>query len=415
MNVIDFANVSKAYQLGASRTSLREAIAEGTRNLLRRNEQSRNELFWAVKDVSFQVDRGEVIGIIGHNGAGKSTMLKLLSRVTHPTKGHIRTRGRMASLIELGAGFHPDLSGRENIYLNGAILGLKRAEIDSQFDSIVAFANLEKFIDTPVKRYSSGMYVRLAFAVAAHVKADLMLVDEVLSVGDINFQERSLAKMKQLRDDGATIVFISHNIPAVRSFCSRVLMMDHGKLIAQGKPNEMIDMYERVEMANYHRIAQYSTEIEDANGSNNTASGELSGPPRIENFRVFDSLGKPVTSLPFKSEINVGFNFAVPMHIQQPRFRVVFKRITDDLIAVARSHGFEDQYVLHGRGCVEGRFGDIKLAPSNYSVQVYLYEHDGYQVVAASEPYMLQITGWEEDLSDGVFKPEVDWKFELAS
>jgi len=198
MAVIEFEHVSKAYRLGASRTSLREAISQiGHKLFSRSGAQTNNQLFWALNDVSFKVEQGEVLGIIGHNGAGKSTILKLLSKVAYPTSGQIRTQGRMAALIELGAGFHPDLSGRENVYLNGSILGLKRQEIDAQFSSIVEFAGLEKFIDTPVKRYSSGMYVRLAFAVAAHVRADLLLVDEVLSVGDMAFQQRCMAKMNE--------------------------------------------------------------------------------------------------------------------------------------------------------------------------------------------------------------------------
>ena len=246
MPVIEFEQVSKAYRLGTSRTSLREAITQVPRKLFSRNgAQTDDQLFWALNDVSFRVEQGEVLGIIGHNGAGKSTILKLLSKVTFPTSGHIRTKGRMAALIELGAGFHPDLSGRENIYLNGAILGLKKQEIDAQLSNMVEFAGLERFIDTPVKRYSSGMYVRLAFAVAAHVKAELLLIDEVLSVGDMAFQQKCLAKMNELRDSGATIVFISHNMWSVSTFCKRVLLLRAGQIEAEGDPDKVIQVYRR--------------------------------------------------------------------------------------------------------------------------------------------------------------------------
>jgi lipopolysaccharide transport system ATP-binding protein len=248
MAVIEFEHVSKAYRLGASRTSLRETITQIPRKLFSHNgARTDDQLLWALDDVSFRVERGEVLGIIGPNGAGKSTMLKLLSKVTFPTRGHIRTQGRMAALIELGAGFHPDLSGRENVYLNGSILGLTRQEIDTQFSDIVEFAGLERFIDTPVKRYSSGMYVRLAFAVAAHVKADLLLIDEVLSVGDMAFQQRCMEKMNELRDSGTTIVFVSHNLWNVEVFCRRALLLRAGRIVAKGNPAEVIGIYRRQE------------------------------------------------------------------------------------------------------------------------------------------------------------------------
>lgn len=267
MAVIEFEHVSKAYRLGAGRTSLREAIAQVPRKLFSRNGvQTDGQLFWALNDVSFRVEPGEVLGIIGPNGAGKSTILKLLSKVTFPTSGHIQTRGRMAALIELGAGFHPDLTGRENVYLNGTILGLKKQEIDAQFSNMVEFAGLEKFIDTPIKRYSSGMYVRLAFAVAAHVKAELLLVDEVLSVGDMTFQQKSLAKMNELRDNGATIVFISHNLPAVQAFCSRVLLLRSGRIVANGDAGDVIQTYRQLEREKARRAAPRQVGSQRNNG-----------------------------------------------------------------------------------------------------------------------------------------------------
>src|ERR1700761_1851241 len=195
-----------------------------------RNSDMTREEFWALKGLSFEIQRGEVVGVIGRNGAGKSTLLKILSRITEPTTGHIEIEGRVASLLEVGTGFHPELTGRENIYLNGAILGMSRAEIRSKFDEIVAFAETEKFLDTPVKRYSSGMYVRLAFAVAAHLDPEILIVDEVLAVGDAEFQEKCLGRIQQVARNGRTVLFVSHNMSSVTQLCNRVLVMQRGKV-----------------------------------------------------------------------------------------------------------------------------------------------------------------------------------------
>src|SRR5665213_2886471 len=199
--------------------------------------------FWALRDVSFEVKRGEVVGIIGRNGAGKSTLLKILSRITEPTEGRVTLRGRVASLLEVGTGFHPELTGRENIFLNGAILGLSRVEIRKKFDEIVAFAEVEKFLDTPVKRYSSGMYVRLAFAVAAHLEPEILIVDEVLAVGDAGFQKKCLGKMKDVAGHGRTVLFVSHNMAAVKTLCSRALLLHEGCLKHEGAVDEIISAY----------------------------------------------------------------------------------------------------------------------------------------------------------------------------
>ena len=222
--------------------SLREEIFKLPSRLLRRGGQSREE-FWALKDVSFDVYRGEVVGIIGHNGAGKSTLLKLLSRITEPTTGRITLRGRVASLLEVGTGFHPELTGRENIYLNGAILGMSRAEVRRKFDEIVDFAGVEKFLDTPVKRYSSGMYVRLAFAVAVHLEPEILIVDEVLAVGDMDFQKKCLGKMEEVGKKGRTVLLVSHQMSAVRQFCNRGLLLNDGTVEYDSTPSEVISAY----------------------------------------------------------------------------------------------------------------------------------------------------------------------------
>lgn len=203
-----------------------------------------DEYVWALKDISFDVKQGDVVGIIGKNGAGKSTLLKLLSRTTLPTTGSLKIRGRVASLLEVGTGFHPDLTGRENIFLNGAILGMTKAEIRSKFDEIVDFSGVEKYIDTPVKRYSSGMYVRLAFAVAAHLEPEILIVDEVLAVGDAEFQKKCLGKMKDVSGQGRTVLFVSHNLVSVKALCTRGILMKNGGLFAEGHINEIIQLYQ---------------------------------------------------------------------------------------------------------------------------------------------------------------------------
>ena len=234
---------------GKRTDSFREAITSALASPLRRLRQIRGtdetmEEFWALKDVSFDVQPGEVVGIIGRNGAGKSTMLKILSRIVEPTEGEIRLRGRVASLLEVGTGFHPELTGRENIYLNGSILGMKKREIDRKFDEIVDFAEVEKFLDTPVKRYSSGMYVRLAFAVAAHLDPEILIVDEVLAVGDAEFQKKCLGKMKEVTTGtGRTVLFVSHNMAAVRSLCNRAVFIKGGSVFDDGPAAKVAGFY----------------------------------------------------------------------------------------------------------------------------------------------------------------------------
>ncbi len=224
--------------------TLRDTLAEGAKQLWKKSAAPKREEFWALRDVSFEVQPGDKLGIIGRNGAGKTTLLKLLSRITEPSEGRAEIRGRVASLLEVGTGFHPELTGRENIFLNGAILGMRRQEILRKFDEIVTFAEVEKFLDTPVKRYSSGMYVRLAFAVAAHLEPDILLVDEVLSVGDAAFQKKSLGKMEELnKKSGRTVLFVSHNMPALQTLCIDGLFLEKGRVGFQGSVNDAISRY----------------------------------------------------------------------------------------------------------------------------------------------------------------------------
>ena len=237
--------LGKMYRIGERQpySSLRETITSAVRGRLRGGGRTPREAIWALRDVSFEVAPGEVIGIIGRNGAGKSTLLKILARITDPTEGRVEVRGRVGSLLEVGTGFHMELTGRENIYLNGAILGMRRAEIERKFDEIVEFAEVERFIDTPVKHFSTGMYLRLAFAVAAHLETEILLVDEVLAVGDAEFQERCLERIEGFRRQGKTLLVVSHDMGLVRRFCRRALRLDHGRLVADGGVEEVTGAY----------------------------------------------------------------------------------------------------------------------------------------------------------------------------
>lgn len=253
--VISVENLSKKYIIGHQKqeryTALRDVLADGAKRLTHKlihpfyapvNDPTHEE-FWALKDVSFDIQQGDRVGIIGRNGAGKSTLLKILSRITEPTAGMVSIKGRVASLLEVGTGFHPELSGRENIFLNGAILGMNKLEIKSKFDEIVAFAEVEKFLDTPVKRYSSGMYVRLAFAVAAHLEPEILIVDEVLAVGDAQFQKKCMGKIEQVGNEGRTVVLVSHNMNVLNRLCQRAVLLSEGQVVTQGPAKDIIEHY----------------------------------------------------------------------------------------------------------------------------------------------------------------------------
>jgi lipopolysaccharide transport system ATP-binding protein len=247
--IIKVAGLGKQYRIQgpqAAYGTLRESLTGLMRkplDRLRRGKVSERRMFWALRDVNLEIKQGEVVGIIGRNGAGKSTLLKILSRITEPTLGRVELYGRVGSLLEVGTGFHPELTGRENIYLNGAILGMNRAEINSKFDEIVAFAEIDEFLDTPVKRYSSGMHMRLAFAVAAHLEPEILLVDEVLAVGDASFQKKCLGKMTEVAEQGRTVLFVSHNMTAINQLCPRTILLSEGQVARSGRTAEVVPAY----------------------------------------------------------------------------------------------------------------------------------------------------------------------------
>jgi lipopolysaccharide transport system ATP-binding protein len=241
--ILEVRNLSKSYCVGAGVSSLREAFTQIPAQLFSRQRANLSRTFWALRDVNFDVSPGEAVGFIGRNGAGKSTLLKILSRTAEPTTGEVNIYGRTGSLLEIGTGFHPDFTGRENVFLNGVMLGMSRHEVRSKFEEIAAFAAIEEFLDTPVKYYSSGMYVRLAFAVAAHFEPEVLILDEVLAVGDADFQKKCFAKMDQIRRRGSTVILVTHDLPSIKRICERVILFEAGRLLEIGEPERVINSY----------------------------------------------------------------------------------------------------------------------------------------------------------------------------
>jgi lipopolysaccharide transport system ATP-binding protein len=317
------------------------------------------EDFWALRNVSFEVRQGEVIGIIGRNGAGKSTLLKILSRITDPTEGRVRIMGRVASLLEVGTGFHPELTGRENIFLNGAILGMHRAEIKRKFDEIVAFAEVDKFLDTPVKRYSSGMYVRLAFAVAAHLEPEILIVDEVLAVGDAVFQKKCLGKMKAVAEEGRTILFVSHNMEAVRRLCTR------GVWLLQGAVH-MEDGIERV-------VDGYSSVPQQLKAVLSNPDFELT----VFDVRLKNQVGIYCSTFRPGDDLIVEMSYEAKTPIALPHFAIVVQSFKGSCFAANMLLDGHQPEVLHGIGQVACTFKSIPLLPQNYTVQLAIRAKNG--------------------------------------
>lgn len=336
--VISVENLSKTYRLGQIGTGTFSRDLEvwwaklrGKPNpMIRIGEQDHGnrdgEELWALHNVSFTVEQGEVLGIIGRNGAGKSTLLKILSRVTAPTSGRIRVRGRVASLLEVGTGFHPELTGRENIYLNGAILGMTKQEVMRKFDEIVDFAGVEKFIDTPVKRYSSGMYVRLAFAVAAHLEPEILLIDEVLAVGDTAFQQKCLGKMGEVARGGRTIIFVSHNMAAIRNLCSRSILVQSGKMKYSDESSKVIDYY----LNEFHGIERNAIDTSKLKNRSGTGKGQIT---KVELI----SSGKQVQSIGIGEKFIIRLTYDLYQEFKELVFGVEIKTLDDFPLVNIRS------------------------------------------------------------------------------
>jgi lipopolysaccharide transport system ATP-binding protein len=372
--IITVKNVSKQYHIGAARkapATLRETLSGVARSPLKslRGNGSPDEILWALKDITFDVQPGEVVGIVGRNGAGKSTLLKVLSRITEPTTGRIELYGKVGSLLEVGTGFHPELTGRENVYLNGSILGMSRAEIERKFDEIVAFSEIEKFLETPVKRYSSGMYVRLAFAVAAHLEPEILIVDEVLAVGDVNFQKKCLGKMNEISAEGRTVLFVSHSVNSVRRLCSRTLVINEGRVIADGPTSESLrcyndlmrekDVNETTNLAK--RLARGASCAVRFTGVN---IGDRDGNEKLD-FMPGDMIRIEVSYRAFEAVPDLCIYFALRSGTSGELVTTVKKVISDTHLQAGQS----------GTAIIE--FPDISLRPGDYDPYVWLGSIEG--------------------------------------
>jgi lipopolysaccharide transport system ATP-binding protein len=402
--VISVEGLSKRYTLGHQRNrndGLRHRIETAARNPFRwfrgrmRERQTEREEFWALKDVSFDVKQGEVLGVIGRNGAGKSTLLKILGRITEPTRGRICLSGRVASLLEVGTGFHPELTGRENIFLNGAILGMKKAEIKRKFDEIVAFSEVEQFLDTPVKRYSNGMYVRLAFAVAAHLEPEVLLIDEVLAVGDLSFQKKCLWKMGEVARGGRTVLFVSHNMDAVRTLCQRAILFDEGKIRANGDVDNVVEDY----------FARLSTR----------SGGQLRGGwgLAVEKVALKNEGGQETRQFRPGEDLIIEITFDARKCLEKPYFILVVQGKKGNCFTANMMLDGNRPSSLKGRGLIACKFKSIPLLPQRYTVRMEIRASNGKDFIMDSEELGSFIVA--ADLGDYGYKGEFQTRLSEAT
>ena len=317
--------------------------------------------FWALRDVNFEINPGEVIGVIGRNGAGKSTLLKILSRITLPSKGEVRLRGRVGSLLEVGTGFHPELTGRENIFLNGSILGMRRHEIVRKFDEIVEFAEIGQFLDTPVKRYSSGMYVRLAFAVAAHLEPEILLVDEVLAVGDFSFQRKCLGRMRDVGRSGSTILFVSHNMPAVEALCTRAILMEQGKVAMEGSVHNLVQEYHRRVLSTQNEKGGDLNDLETTNRPNKV----------FRSVSLLDEAGQPTNFVRLGGPFHLRLGLDTALKLEGPMVTVCFDDCMGQRVLSLQTPLSNPPFDrITGRSMLDCRVDRFPLAPGDYWIKL---------------------------------------------
>ena len=422
--VIKVTNLSKRYRIGSEkqvRNTLAEVVSDWVtqpiRNLRRlrkltqfdQENHEENDIVWALKDVSFEVQPGEVIGVIGKNGAGKSTLLKILSRITFPTQGKVELNGRVSSLLEVGTGFHPELTGRENVYLNGTILGMTRSEIDRKFDEIVDFSGISKFIDTPVKFYSSGMGVRLAFSVAAHLEPEILLIDEVLSVGDAAFQKKSLGKMEEVSEQGRTVLFVSHNMGAVRSLCSRGLLLEDGGLTLDDDIDSVINTY---------------LSSKDVSSSGRLAWSEADAPQDKElilfGIEIVSESGNVKTTFQIDEGFSIRIHYQIVEEVKNLRIYLRFKTTMSETIFAT----YEDAQIQEGFNRKPGHYTAVcKIPPNilnNMTYRIYIgFDSPGNKVLIPGKEYLeVDIVDTSDGYRyargafDGPVRPVFDWQVE---
>jgi lipopolysaccharide transport system ATP-binding protein len=375
---ITVQDVSKRYRLSRTQglETLREAIMHLGRLARGRREARPGDWIWALRDVSFAIEAGEVVGLVGRNGAGKSTLLKVLSRITPPTSGAVRVRGRVASLLEVGTGFHDELTGRENIYLSGCILGMPKSRTDAKLDAIVAFAEVDRFLDTPLKHYSSGMRLRLGFAVAAHLESDILLVDEVLAVGDGQFQRKCLQAMGDLQTAGRTVLFVSHNLAAVESLCSRAIWIDRGRIREDGPSTAVIQSYMSTFAAGEDTGSDLAR-IEDRQGT---------GDIRFTRIEFLDAEGTQPASVRSGDTFVLRLSFVAAREIVEPIFGVEVHTALGTMVAQIHTYnsGYEIPLLPAGAGHIDVRIDDLNLLPGSYSISLFAasYGHVFHDVLS---------------------------------
>ena len=406
---IEVAELGKRYSLGED-FGRYLTIREGLTSWLRRGSRNGSAELWALRDIEFTLEEGEVLGVIGRNGAGKTTLLKILSRITEPTTGVARTRGRVGTLLDVGTGFHPELTGRENIYLNGAILGMSTAEIRRRFDEIVEFADVERFLDTPLKRYSSGMQVRLAFAVAAHLEPEIIVVDEVLAVGDIAFQQKCLGKMSDVARAGRTVLFVSHSMGAIESLCGRVLWLEQGRLVGDGPPREVISQY-------LGSAARFKT----SQAWEDTAEAPANEWIRLRSARVYPEGGTPSDPITVRTPIVLDFEY----ENLKPgtRLNLSLHLYSADGVLVLNAVPVNEPEWF-GRAYPEGRFRDRCYIPGDllnngaYRVELAVVRDQSHVLYVDSAILELTVedvvetTGVFDGDWAGVVRPALEWRTE---
>lgn len=408
-NVLEVKNVGKKYRIQSAEDQRYKTLYEAVdiRKLFSKSKTILTKRdFWALDDVSFEVKEGDCVGIIGSNGAGKSTLLKVLSQITDPTRGHIGFNGRIASLLEVGTGFHPELTGRENIFLNGTILGMRRSEILKRFDEIVEFSGIEKFLDVPVKRYSSGMYVRLAFSVAAHLECEILVIDEVLSVGDAAFQKKCIGKMNEKANEGRTVLFVSHNLATIRSLCNRAILLDGGKLILDSDTNSVLNKYLEIQG---NVVPQISWKAEDAPGNDFF---------RCASIKICEGEGGHIGRAPNDQPIKVEIEYDVLMDKTVMGLTLYVKNFEGEIIFGSINNHDEE---WHGKPKALGRYKSTCIIPANllmdgvyslsvnmwaggYTMNIPIENAVSFEVYDTGSLRKDYFGGW-----GGIIRPKLEW------
>ncbi|MFC1510461.1 ABC transporter ATP-binding protein [Candidatus Omnitrophota bacterium] len=408
-NAIEFNNVWKKFKKGEKFNSLRDSIPNMIKRMTSgkaKSEALEGREFWAVKDVNFTVKKGEVIGIMGPNGAGKSTILKLLSRIMIPNKGSMKIKGKLSALIEVTAGFHPELTGRENVYLNGTILGMSRREIECKFDEIVAFSGVEEFIDTPVKRYSSGMYSRLGFSVASHMDPDVLLVDEVLSVGDIAFQAKCAQKMRELMKSGTTIILVSHHLAMIQSLCKRVILLEHGQVLKDGPVDEIVPIYQNIVSKNSEE--EFKRKL--------IASGERVGVSderlvEVKRVVISNEKGEETDGFQVGEDISFDIEYVTSSPIEAPVF--IMQIVRSDGVVCCRSRSDEngiDTVSVNAKGKISVKFQKSYLAPGIYMANFSMWDKQLIHPYIIHNKDVFRVNSTMTiNQTDMVFVPRVAW------